>query len=195
MLDDSSNKNLLQEEEEEDILTFENEPEESVKEEPKQEKPQVVEEVEKTEPNPLDNPPENEIAMAYDFTIPKQKLLDPERFPHHKKMIEPITQDIATSHLSDKGSTVVHDNYRLILNILALSNLTGRHLIEAERFHVGKIATFANVSKGELGNLIKILRSNYNITEQKSEERISADEKIYQQTKENRGLFDIPQQR
>lgn len=135
-------------------------------------------------------PPETEIAMAHDFTQPKSKILDPEQFPYQAKMIEPITQDIATSHLSEQASGVVHDNYRLILNIIALAQLTGRDLIEVERFHAGKISTYANVSKGELGNMIKILRSNWNITETKSEERIEANQRIIEQTPK-RQIFDF----
>ncbi len=174
---------------EEEILTFEDEQPE-VQSSDEQEK-EIQEEKPKAsyaEP-PRHEPPEDEIGMAYDFTIPKQHLLDIKQFPVHEKMIEPISQDIATAHLTSDEADVVHDNYRLILMILSLGNMTGKNMIEAQRFHVGKISTYANVSKGELGNLLKILRSNYTITEQKSEEKISTDQKLVEESKEKRSLF------
>ncbi len=165
--------------EEQEIVTFEDE---EPQKQPVQPKKEPLEQIIPQAPDEDDEPkferPEDEIGMAYDFTIPKQHLLDKKQFPIHKRMIEPISQDIATAHLNSDATAIVHDNYRLILMILALGNMTGKNMIEAQRFHVGKISTYANVSKGELGNLLKILRSNYTITEQKSEEKIQTDQKM-----------------
>jgi hypothetical protein len=199
-LEDSLSNNLLVEEKplveekEEEILNFEDEvpDEKPVKELEKIiEKPEELSEKRPEQPMEAERP-EDEIGMAYDFTIPKQKLLDKNHFPFHERMIEPISQDVATSHLSPIAVTIVHDNYNLILNILALSNMTGKHMVEAQRFHVGKISTYANVSKGELGNLLKLLRSNYNITEQKTEERLQTDQKVFEESKQKTDMFGLP---
>lgn len=184
--------NLLQEEEkEEDIVVFDDEPvvqkpvkkvelKDKIPEAPRPRPPKAKVEV-----------PEDEIGMAYDFTIPKSLLLDIDQYPHHERMIEPISQDIATSHLSPESTNIVLDQYGLIVMILSFSNLTKKYLIELERFHVGKISTYANVSKGELGNLLKILRSNYTITEEKSEQKLQTDQKVFEEQKTRGDLFGL----
>ncbi len=191
MLEDSDNILLPKkpvEEVEEDILVFEDEEENVIK---REEKPKEIKHPEiPVEEDKRIEPPEDEIAMAYDFTIPKQKLLDKEKFPAHRYMIEPISQDIATAHLGAQASTIVHDNMRLVLMILALGNMTGKTMIEAQRFHVGKVSTYANISKGELGNLLKLLRSNYTITEEKREEKLQTDTKLFEESKQKgNGMF------
>lgn len=190
MLEDEDNILINKKEKEpieEEIISFEDEEKERiVKPVKKQIKyPEIpVEQDEKIEI------PEDEIAMAYDFTIPKQKLLDKEKFPAHRYMIEPISQDIATAHLGAQASGIVHDNMRLVLMILALGNMTGKTMIEAQRFHVGKVSAYANISKGELGNLLKLLRSNYTITEEKREEKLQTDSKLFEETKQKgNGMF------
>lgn len=191
LLDGLEENNLLMESEEEDILVFDDEPvvqKPVKKEELKERIPEAPRPVRK---EPKLEIPEDEIGMAYDFTIPKQKLLDVEQYPHHEKMIEPISQDVATSHLSPDSTKIVLDQYGLIVMILSFSNLTKNYLIELERFHVGKISTYANVSKGEVGNLLKILRSNYTITEEKSEQKLSTDQKLFEETKQKRDMFGL----
>ncbi len=191
-LEDLDENNLLMEKEtEEDILVFDDEP--------VVEKPVKKVELKEKIPFPVRRPPkepklevpEDEIGMAYDFTIPKQKLLDTFQYPHHERMIEPISQDVATSHLSPDSTNIVLDQYSLIVMILSFSNLTKNYLIELERFHVGKISTYANVSKGEVGNLLKILRSNYTITEEKSEQKLSTNQKVFEETKQKTDMFGL----
>ncbi len=193
LLTDLEENNLLQETktEEEDILVFDDEPvvEKPVKKvELKDKIPEIVRQRPK---EPKQDIPEDEIGMQYDFTIPKQKLLDVDQYPHHERMIEPISQDIATSHLSSDSTNIVLDQYSLIVMILSFSNLTKNYLVELERFHVGKISTYANVSKGELGNLLKILRSNYTITEEKSEQKVQTNQKVFEETKQKSDMFGL----
>ncbi len=191
-MQDLDENNLLQEEDkEQDILVFDDEP---VVEKPVK-KQELIEKIpEPTRKRPKETKlevPEDEIGMAYDFTIPKQKLLDIDQYPHHERMIEPISQDVATSHLSPESTNIVLDQYGLIVMILSFSNLTKKYLIELERFHVGKISTYANVSKGEVGNLLKILRSNYTITEEKSEQKLQTDQKVFEEQKQRGDLFGL----
>ncbi len=193
LLQDLEENNLLTETEakEDDIVVFDDEPVIKVPPKKQELKEKIPEPVRQRPPEPKLDIPEDEIGMAYDFTIPKQKLLDVAQYPHHERMIEPISQDIATSHLSPDSTNIVLDQYSLIVMILSFSNLTKNYLIELERFHVGKISTYANVSKGELGNLLKILRSNYTITEEKSEQKLSTNQKVFEETKQKTDLFGL----
>ncbi len=104
--------------------------------------------------------PQQDVEMLYDFTQPKTKHLTT------LNNIEPGNQDVPTSFYSPKQAGVVSEFQSLAGECLEFATATDIDLSNYQRFLVRRIGDISAVSKGLEGRLLKVLRTNYNVTEE-----------------------------
>ena len=109
--------------------------------------------------------PEEEIQLYQDWTVPKgTHLIGLDRKKGYK---EAVTQDIVTGFLSETQEEICSDYLSLISGVLELSRQTGINLSSAQRYFAMIVNNTANVSKGYEGNLLKVIRTSYQVTEER----------------------------
>lgn len=131
--------------------------------------------------------PEEEIQLYQDWTIPKGvHLIGLDRKKGYK---EAVTQDVVTAFLTETQEEICSDYLSLISGVLELSRQTGINLSSAERYFAMVVNNTANVSKGYDGNLLKVIRTSYNVNEERKA-RVTPED-VEQEDKRKKPNFDF----
>lgn len=109
--------------------------------------------------------PSTDIELQSDWTQPKSRQISAAN--QLTGFMEPLNQDITTGFLDDNIDEVVTDHLLLSNDALEFSNANDIQLTGYQRFIGRIIGSFVNVSKGKNGNLLKVMKTNWNINENK----------------------------
>lgn len=108
---------------------------------------------------------ETEEEFLQDLTLPKLKSLNKEVFDFHKEFIEAITQDLTTCYLEDREKEIVDELLYANSQLITFYELTRKDIRAGQRLIARFISNYVNSSKGAKGNLLKLLRSTYTVSE------------------------------
>ena len=132
--------------------------------------------------------PETEEEILHEWITPDTRILNKENMMH-KPLINPVNRDLTTAFLNPEKAALVQEFMDTWNATKAFSEVNDQDVQYALNFLAIAVGVYNSGSKGYEGGLLKVIKTNWSVHEEKKEEKIDRLEKYAKMDEEKKKKF------